>query len=689
MRKFIVLFFVLSLCFVIFQYGTQEEVKPVNESHPLYITAPVIEKVAGRLTEKYRNIFPQFIKRAVTHTASLWLKSDGTPDEFENFCLDQFIADPVLKEKIFLKLSRALEILEGHFNKILLDLQEPVQLDEGDILPIDELLAGYDARTHLYSDFYSNKIAFIIALNFPYYSLEEKETFGSNWTPAEWAYARMGDLFISREPAEVLQNYSRVNSQADIYIADYNIYMGKLLTNKNERLFPPDMKLLSHWNLRDEIKSCYVQKENSLEKQRMIYEVMKRIITQEIPANAVNKNEFDWNPYQNKLYKNGKPVEFTSEPNTRYQLVLDTFRALKAYDEYNPPSMDTYIKRKFDGEMEISQPKVEALFIRFVSSPQVRKVAKLIQKRLKRNLEPFDIWYNGFAARPQIPENELDKLVSEKYPTASALEKDLPRILTTLGFSPEKTQFLSDRIVVDDARGSGHAWGPVMRAEKAHLRTRVPDTGMNYKGYNIAVHEFGHNVEQITSLNDVQYYMMQGIPNSAFTEALAFMFQKRDLELLGMKVDGKDADNLFALDTVWNLYEIMGVSLMDMNIWKWMYENPQADKKQLEEAVVRIAKDVWNKYYADVFGVKDQPIFAIYSHILTYPLYLSAYSYGYIIDFQIEQYIAGKDFALEVQRMFSQGKLTPDLWMKKAVGKELSVDPILEAADIALKNIKK
>jgi len=31
--------------------------------------------------------------------------------------------------------------------------------------------------------------------------------------------------------------------------------------------------------------------------------------------------------------------------------------------------------------------------------------------------------------------------------------------------------------------------GAEMRSEKAHLRTRVEKTGMNYKGYNIAIHE--------------------------------------------------------------------------------------------------------------------------------------------------------------------------------------------------------
>ena len=47
--------------------------------------------------------------------------------------------------------------------------------------------------------------------------------------------------------------------------------------------------------------------------------------------------------------------------------------------------------------------------------------------------------------------------------------------------------------------------GAEMRGEKAHLRTRVEKSGMNYKGFNIAAHEMGHNVEQTFSLNDVDH----------------------------------------------------------------------------------------------------------------------------------------------------------------------------------------
>jgi oligoendopeptidase F len=203
---------------------------------------------------------------------------------------------------------------------------------------------------------------------------------------------------------------------------------------------------------------------------------------------------------------------------------------------------------------------------------------------------------------------------------------------------------------------------------------------MNYKGYNIATHEFGHNVEQTISLQDVDYYMLNGVPNTAFTEALAFMFQKRDLELLGIKSDDPDKEKMLALDNAWAAYEIMGVSLVDMYTWRWMYEHPDATPAQLKEAVIVIAKDIWNKYYADVFGMKDEPILAIYSHMIYRTIYLPAYPVGHLIDFQLEQYMQDKNFAEEVQRIYTLGTIVPQQWMQLAVGSGISGKATLEAA---------
>ncbi|MFC2146658.1 hypothetical protein ACFLRT_04775, partial [Acidobacteriota bacterium] len=683
MKKFIVLLILITLPLLLWQCDSSKsedqdkmiakKESPAMQKNTSAIPDTLVKKVTDALVAKHGNTVQERARKGVSQIAKLWKSNDGSDTEFEAFCLKHFIAAEEERETVFKKISRNFEILLGHFNKITLDLQEPLHLDAEEIHPIDQTFGGYSVSSHLDEDFYQNKIAFITALNFPFYSLEEKTKLGPDWSGKEWAYARLGDFYISRVPPKLWQNYSEVNTNADMYISEYNIYMGSLLNDKGEKLFPKDLILLTHWNLRDELKSHYSDPKG-MEKQQMIYKVMNRIIAQEIPQKVINSGDLDWNPVQNKVFRDGKEIEFEPEPDSRYQHLLNNFNALKATDAYFPPALDTYIKRNFDRDMEISQPEVEALFIELISSPQVKKVAQLIRTRLGRDLEPFDIWYDGFRPGSTMPEGDLNQITKKRYPTAKAMEEDLPNILMKLGFSKEKTAFLSSKIVVEAARGSGHAWGAEMRAEKAHLRTRVPADGMNYKGYNIAVHEFGHNVEQIISLHDVDYYIMKGVPNTAFTEALAYMFQKRDLELLGLKETDPNKKHLITLDTLWNVYEIMGVSLVDMRVWKWMYEHPHAAPAQLKEAVIQIAVDVWNKYFAEVMGVKDQSILAIYSHMISYPLYLSAYSYGHLIDFQVEQYISEKDFAAEVERMFSAGRLVPQLWMKRAVGEEISIE---------------
>ncbi len=224
-----------------------------------------------------------------------------------------------------------------------------------------------------------------------------------------------------------------------------------------------------------------------------------------------------------------------------------------------------------------------------------------------------------------------------------------------------------------------------MKSEKAHLRTRLSDEGMDYKGYNIAIHEFGHNVEQTITLQDVDHYMLRGVPNTAFTEAIAFIFQKRDLELLGLEEKDPNKRHLMALDNFWGCYEIMGVSLVDMEVWKWLYANPNATSQELNQAVNKIAIDVWNKYYAEVFGIKDQPILAVYSHMIDAPLYLSAYPIGLLIDFQLEEQIQGKVFSEEIEKVLLNGRIIPQQWMRDAVGKELSNEPLIKATDKAVK----
>jgi oligoendopeptidase F len=216
----------------------------------------------------------------------------------------------------------------------------------------------------------------------------------------------------------------------------------------------------------------------------------------------------------------------------------------------------------------------------------------------------------------------------------------------------------------------------------------VEPDGMNYKGYNIAVHEMGHNVEQVFSLYDVDYTLLAGVPNTAFTEALAFLFQARDLALLGRPARGAEREKLRVLDEFWNTWEIAGSALVELDVWRWLYAHPEASAAEIRDATVRIARETWNRYYAPVLGGKDTALLAIYSHTISMPLYLFNYVLGHLIAFQVEESLAGKDaatFAREFERVSRLGMILPDLWMQQATGKPVGAGPLLDATARALR----
>ena len=674
----------ITLLLTIITLFIMQEVYPQDKTG--FIDKETTSKVKQSLIDKYGEKARFRIERGVEQTANLWREGDGTKDEFIKFCTENFTGDDTAIEKLFQRAEYYNEILTGYFSEMSMGLKQYLDLDWGEIQPVDLKMGGFDPAAHLTEDLFSNKFAFSIVLNFPKYSLEEKVILGSKWNRLEWAYARLGNRFQTRIPADINQKLTETLTDADHYISEYNILMGSLVDRDMKTYFPSDMKLISHWGLRDELKVHYGNTSELL-KQKMIYEVMKRIINQDIPSSIINSNKYQWNPYENKIYDNGKEAAFASEPDTRYAKLLSVFKAMQLIDPYYP-DLNTHILRSFESEREVAEKDVEKIFDELLSSPQVKKVADFIKKRLGRDLEPFDIWYTGFKSRANINEEELDKITKAKYPTPEAFEKDIINILLKLGFPQSDAEYISEKITVNPARGSGQALGTVLRKLKSHLRTRVMKDGMNYKGYNIAVHELGHNVEQTLTLYKMDYYSLIGVPNTSFTEAFAFLFQRRDLELLGIKNEDSKAKDLEILDNFWDAYEIMGVSLMDMKVWNWMYKNPSASPSELKTAVVSIAKDVWNKYYAEVFGSKDEVIFAIYSHMIDAALYLPNYAFGHLIEFQIKDYLKDKELGPEMMRMCASGNIIPQQWMKNAVGMEISAKPMLKAVDEVMERMK-
>jgi hypothetical protein len=660
--------------------------------------SPVVEALVRRHGEAQRGR----IERGLRQVSLLWReKEDGEAEALRELAERWFVSDPAQLDLMFSRFEYALEQVDGYFLDLGRELRRWNELEIGPQIPLDDAFAALDLSAHSSDDFFRSKIAFVALLNFPLPDLSEMLANGKSWTRRQWAEARLTRRFALRPSAQAQQARAAASSAAQAYVAGYNVWMHHVLGRGGERPFPPGMRLISHWNLRDEIKAEYADP-NALPKQRLLRSVMERIVAQTIPKSVIDDPRVDWTPETNAVTlsppgevetaqmkaQGTRPAEPSvsqeREPDTRYAMILADFRAARLTDA-DSPLAPTEIDRRFEFDREIPEARVRELLESIVSSPLAARVGALVQKRLGRPLEPHDLWYSGFLPRAKHPEEELSRLTRHRYPTADAYKKDIPRLLTALGFAPDRARFFDSHIVVDPARGAGHALQSARRGDDPHLRTRINPGGMDYKGYNIAVHEMGHNVEQICSLYLVDHTLLQGVPNTAFTEALAFTFQNRDLELLGVepKPDPR-SERLRVLNDFWATWEIAGVGLVDRAMWRWMYAHPQATPAELREATLHIARELWDRAYAPILGGKGSALLAVYSHMVSEFLYLPDYPLGHIIAFQLEHKLRGPEFGAQFERAASYGRVAPDLWMEHATGSPVSAQPLLAATEAAL-----
>ena len=633
--------------------------------------------------------------RGARQVADRWRPEDGDQAAFTRFLRAHWLGRGAARDELFSRYDASLESILGHLHEIRMDLNRRGELDLGPIRPFDELLAQWSPAAHVSEDLFASKIAFAALLHLPLSTLDERLRQGGKWSRRQWAEARMAQRFARRVPADVEAAVARAYSTADAYTSSYNVHLPHVLGPRGERLFSPGLKLITHWGLRDEIRGRYADPEG-LPRQRLIASVMEHIVRGTIPRAVVDDPRVDWTPAtgavkraalgKGEVAPEGRvlPQDLAApEGAERYAQIVGIFRAVRRIDPHTP-ELPSHLRRSFEDGREMPEAEVKALFEAVLTSPIVPRVAALVSKRLGRKLEPFDLWYPGLKPRPRIREDELDAVVKKRYPTVAAFQADLQGILGRLGFDAATAAYLAGKIAVDPSRGAGHATGAERRGSASRLRTRIPAGGMNYKGYNIAVHELGHNVEQTFSLDRIDHYVLHGVPNTAFTEALAFVFQARDVELLGLGKAPPEAEHLAALNDFWATYEIAGVALVDIGMWHWLYDHPEATPEQLRGATQQIARDVWNRYYAPVFGVRDVLLLGIYSHMVDAGLYLPDYPLGHLIAFQIEAFLRGKSLAREMERMCKQGLLTPDAWMRGAVGAPVSAEPMLRAAERAL-----
>ena len=142
------------------------------------VTPATIQKLTAELATKYGESERSRIERGLNQAARFWRKEDGNEADFAEVAREQVAGDSAVKNALFSRMEFGLESLDGHMNEIARDFRRQSDLDIGEIYPFDEILAGYDPAAHVNDDFFANRLAFAVLLNFPLTTLEQRLTEG-------------------------------------------------------------------------------------------------------------------------------------------------------------------------------------------------------------------------------------------------------------------------------------------------------------------------------------------------------------------------------------------------------------------------------------------------------------------------------------------------------------------------------
>ena len=190
--------------------------------------------VVEQLGEQHGASQESRIRQGVRQVAQRWWPEDGDDEAFADFCTKHFLSDPQRRTDAFLRLQDAVEQIDGHLHEVRRDLTSPMDLDTGEISSVDRLLGSLDLAAHVDEDLFRTKVAFLALLNFPVHSLATRLEHSARWDRATWARSRMTDRFALRVPATVSQEITAAFTEADQYIAAYNVRMDRLLSTSSE-----------------------------------------------------------------------------------------------------------------------------------------------------------------------------------------------------------------------------------------------------------------------------------------------------------------------------------------------------------------------------------------------------------------------------------------------------------------------
>lgn len=657
----------------------------------------MLERLLGELGEIHRARLAAGLDRVVER----WTPADGDDAALEGFCRAHFVTDPHQRRLLVERLEAAFDTLHGHLYEIQRSMRWWTDVRVEEVKAVDDVLATFDPAPDLSEQLYRQKLAFVALLNLDRPELREMIEEGPAWSVEHWVEVRLAQSLGPRIPSELNDLSRQVHHEAQRFVSSFHVPVGGLVDQRGERVMAdPDRALLAHWLVREEIRGRYNDPQG-LHAQRALARVMGRHIEGTIPkalmagrvapADAAGPEASAsarprWDVFANTL--DGRMADELVGP-ARYRHLL-AHRDLAFRFDAHHPQHPSAMARKFELQREIPEEEVVRLMTELLESPVRRELAGLLRRKLGRPLEAFDIYFEDLdETRPAV---ELNAAVRRRFGDEKAFQAMLPTILRELGFSGADADFLAQRITVQISRGSGHAMRPALPEYPAWMRTSRLVDELGWDGFDTAMHELGHALEQVISCSFAPRPTLRGVPNTACTEAFAFLYQSLGRRVLGL-IDPAREEHSFAIDSVQTMLtacQIAGPSLLEIRLWHWLYEHRElegdAGAEALRDAAVAIADELWERFYAVDFGPDSNHLLAAYQHMIHHPLYLADYTLGHIISHQIRSHLRGRDLATETRRICSIGQVTPDLWMRKAVGGPISVEALVRDAGEALRD---
>ncbi|HSG99902.1 MAG TPA: hypothetical protein VLB27_07635, partial [candidate division Zixibacteria bacterium] len=507
-------------------------------------------------------------ERGVSRCAKVWDFKKFPGEQFKDFCLRHYTPPGAARETLLEKLDYFTHSVGGYLGMMTKAVRRGVDIADSPLTPADELFGAFSAGTHLSEDLREFHIAPLAQLNFG----TDDET--PPRTRAAWAARRLSTVGREVVPAKLVADSSKASSESQRFVNAFNIYLDRIDFGDPEITFPKNTRLISHWGLRDYMTGLNGT-EHALKRQRAVREIMRRVVDGELPRQLIDNPQATWRLGADTVTVSGKkePTQWTAELRWEvFKNVYDTRRKIDPYTRYG-----NMIDNKFKIEREIAEDKVVKMLTDILSAPVATGVARFVESRLKRPIEPHDICFKSFHSG--AAKRKLGYDLGKRYPDAAALTAAIPGVLRKLGFSKERAEFIGSRIRVDNSRSAGHAWHPFTREDTQLLRCRIDPGGISEQDFSVFMHELGHCVEGVLSSYEMDYYSLWGMPNTAFSEGFAFTFQDRTDFVLGRTA--VERDDVTTLLRYWEAFEIAGPALVEIELFHWLYKTPRATTRQM------------------------------------------------------------------------------------------------------------